>query len=76
VCMGNDNQVIDNPFCNRHFPPVYKQTVLVLDKMFPGQLKGELIYIQRWMRSEDVPEMPRTEIELASKGQVVFSDDV
>jgi hypothetical protein len=76
VCMGRDNQVIDNPFCNHHYQPVYKQTIIMLDQMFPAQMKGGLIYIQRWAKYEQIPEIPKTEIELAAKGHVVFSSDV
>lgn len=67
-CMGNDNQVIDNPFCNHHLTEVYKETMNSLDMRFPTSIKGAYIIVQKWNTGDPIPAKPQTEAELIAKG--------
>lgn len=68
VFMGNDDQVVDNPFCDGHYAYVYKRTVNLLREKFPDRIRGELYLVQKWDWDRMPPPMPKTEAELLSHG--------
>jgi hypothetical protein len=68
ICYaGKSDNVIDNPFCNKCYNEVVKQTSKLIKELYSG-LKADYILIQRWDEKQVVPSMPFTLTSLYNEG--------
>jgi hypothetical protein len=63
VFMGNDNEVVDNPFCPHHETVVYHQTNLSIQVLHAAGLERELIAVQKWVLYSTPPSLPVNKAE-------------
>lgn len=69
---GESSRVVDNPFCDKCYDEVYKQTLRLLKTLYKDdEIAGDWIWTQRWFVYQVIPRLPSGLPMLVDKGERV-----